>query len=49
MKLGEEVAKGDPLAICHGNSEKAVSQAYPQIKSAIEIGVDPFTPEEVII
>ena len=48
-KLGEEVAKGDPLAICHGNSEKAVSQAYPQIKSAIEIGVDPFTPEEVII
>jgi pyrimidine-nucleoside phosphorylase len=48
-KIGDEVRRGEPIAVLHANDEQRLAQAEHALRSALEIAATPVQPPPIIL
>jgi pyrimidine-nucleoside phosphorylase len=49
VKLGDQVARGQPLAVLHANDQSRLEQAIRVVRSAVEVSPGPVEPPPLIL
>ena len=48
-KIGDEVRRGEPIAVLHANDERRLAQAEDVLRSALDVAATPVQPPPIIL